>query len=305
MSPHRCSIVYGDPDLIVVGIPALNEERAIAKIIIRAQSFADKILVINDGSNDDTGIIATALGAVVINHHKNLGKGAAIRDCFDWAKQNSADVLITLDGDGQHDPRQIPALLKALKNGEADVVIGGRLRRPADMPLYKWVGARMLDKATTVKVDGRTIDSQSGFRAYSRRAITQLVISEYGMGVDAEILVRARNAGMKIAEVPVTVTYDNLEMSARNPVMHAMDVIFSLLRFTSIRHPLLFYGGFGTLALAVSLVFGLWTLDYYQKWGVVVTNLALISVAAGILGFLALFIGIILTTLITVIREER
>jgi glycosyltransferase involved in cell wall biosynthesis len=290
---------------IVVGIPAFNEEKTVAKVVVRSRQYAEQVLVIDDGSNDDTGIIAAGIGAVVIRHNKNLGKGAAIRDCFEWAKQNSVDVLVTLDGDGQHDPRQIPTLLDALRNNDADVVVGGRLQRPPDMPVYKWVGARMLDKATTVKVNGRTVDAQSGFRAYSRKAISQMTISEYGMGVDAEILVRARNAGMKIMEVPVTVTYDGLDTSAQNPVMHAVEVIFSLVKFTSIRHPLSFFGGFGVISLGVSLVFGLWTIDYYQKSGSVATSLALVSAAAGIVGFLALFTGIILTTLITVIREHR
>lgn len=289
---------------VVVGIPALNEERTIAKVVVQSKKHGDKVLVVDDGSKDDTALIAENLGAVVLRHEKNLGKGAAIRDCFDWAKKTGADVLVTLDGDGQHDPSRIPVLVDTLQATGADVVIGGRTARPPDMPRYRWLGERALDLATQVKIGERIVDAQSGFRAYSRRAIENLVAAEFGMGVDSETIIRAHRAGMKIVEVPITAHYAGLKSSSHNPVMHGLDVVFSLVKFVSIRHPLLFYGGFSAIAFIVALVFGYQTIDYYQKWGRVITNLALVSVAAGILGFLALFTGIILFTLITVIREK-
>ena len=290
---------------IVAAIPAFNEETTIAKVIARAMDHVDEVLVVDDGSQDDTSLIAGKLGAVVLKHEKNLGKGAAIRDCFDWARRNGADVLVTLDGDGQHDPSRIPALVGALQKSEADVVIGSRMARPPDMPKHRWMGVRMLDHATQVKVGDRVVDAQSGFRAYSRKAIEALVAAEYGMGVDSEIVMRADKAGMRIIEVPIEVSYNGTKTSTHNPLMHALDVMFSLVKFVSIRHPLLFYGGFALLLLANSLIFGFMTFDYYQKFGRVVTNLALVSIASGILGFLALFTGVILFTLITVIRERR
>lgn len=295
------------PDLalkVVVGVPALDEERTIAKVVLRSLKHADRVVVVDDGSKDDTGMIAKALGAIVLKHNRNMGKGAAIQDCFRWAKQNDADILVTLDADGQHDPSNIPILIDALQKNQADVVIGSRQTRPRDMPRYRWLGERALDLTTGVKVGQRVVDAQSGFRAYSRRAIENLVATEYGMGVDSEVIMRAHRSGMRIVEVPVTANYAELKTSSHNPVMHGLDVIFSLVKFISIRHPLLFYGGFSAVALNVSLIFGWMTLDYYQRWGRVVTNLALVSVASGILGFLALFTGIILFTLITVIREK-
>jgi glycosyltransferase involved in cell wall biosynthesis len=289
----------------VVAIPAFNEERTIAKVIIRAKAYVDKVVVVDDGSHDDTALIAQALGAVVLAHEKNLGKGAALRDCFEWAKGVGAEVLITIDADGQHDPSQIPILLNAIRRKKADVVIGSRSTRPTDMAWHRWMGVRALDMATRVKVGARVVDAQSGFRAYSRRAIENLVAAEYGMGVDSEIIMRAHRAGMRIVEVPVNMHYEGLQTSSHNPMIHAFDVFFSILKFVSIRHPLTFYGGFGVVAIIVSLIFGFMTLDYYQQWGRVITNLALVSVAAGVLGFLSLFTGIILFTLITVAREQR
>lgn len=289
---------------VIVGIPAYNEERTIAKIVLKSLKFADTVLVVDDGSHDDTALIAEGTGATVIQHERNLGKGAAIRDCLEWAKKSRADVLVTIDADGQHDPTQIPMLLEVLRDAKADVVIGSRISKPEDMSQYRWIGGRVLDSVTRVKVGNRIVDAQSGFRAYSRTAVERLVAAEYGMGVDTEVIRRARDAGMKIIEVPVAMKYSGLDTSSHNSLIHGLDVIFSAVKFTSIRHPLLFYGAFSIISLAVSLIFGLITFEYYQKWGRVITNLALIAIASGIIGFLALFTGIILFTLITVLREK-
>lgn len=173
---------------VLVGIPALNEEQTIAKVVIRSLPYAESVLVVDDGSGDDTALIAEKLGAVIVRHEKNLGKGAALRDCFEWARKTGADALVTLDGDAQHEPEEIPKLVEALTAAQADVVIGSRLTRPSHMPHYRWLGGRMLDHGAGVKVGERVVDAQSGFRAYSRRAIESLVAAEYGMGVDAELI---------------------------------------------------------------------------------------------------------------------
>lgn len=289
---------------VVVGIPAFNEEATIAKVIVKSQRHASKVLVVDDGSVDDTGLIAKSLGAAVVRHEKNLGKGSGLRDCFEWAKRNGADVLVTLDADGQHDPSKIPLLVDALETRGAEVAIASRTARPPDMPRHRWAGARMLDFATQVKIGDRLIDAQSGFRAYSRKAIDNLVAAEFGMGADSELIIKAHKAGMQIVEIPVAAAYSGLDTSSAHPVMHALEVLFSVVKFVSIRHPLLFYGGFGLISLANSFLFGFMTLNYYQRWGIVITNLALISIASGILGFLSLFTGAILFTLITVVRES-
>jgi glycosyltransferase involved in cell wall biosynthesis len=288
---------------VLVGIPAFDEERTIAKVVVRAQRHADQVLVVDDGSKDDTALIAERLGAVVLKHDKNLGKGAAIRDCLQYAMRSGADVLVTIDGDGQHDASEIPMLVDTLTSGRADVSIGSRSAKPTGMPRYRWLGGRALDYAAGIKVGGQVIDSQSGFRAYSRRAIESLTAAEFGMSVDSELIKKADAAGMRIVQVPISVSYSG-KTSTRNPFLHWLEVLFGIVKYVSIRHPLLYYGGFSIISLIVAFVFGFMTLDYYQRWGRVITNLALVSVAAGILGFLALFTGIILFTLITVVRES-
>ncbi|MCJ7760992.1 glycosyltransferase family 2 protein [Candidatus Bathyarchaeota archaeon] len=289
---------------VAVGIPALNEEATIAKVVVHASRYAESVLVVDDGSSDDTGLIAERLGATVIRHDRNMGKGAALRSCFDWSRRVGADVLVTLDADGQHNPDEIPNLISLILKGEADVVIGSR-KILSEAPFYRHAGGRLLDRLTGVKVGGRFVDAQSGFRAYSKATLNRVTAAECGMGVDSEILMRARDAGLRIAEVPAKVSYRGADLSTYTPVYHALDVLFSVLKFGSIRHPLLVYGVFSVIMVVVAVEFGIQTLDYYARWGRVITNLALISVAAGILAFLSFFTGIILFTLITVIREKK
>jgi glycosyltransferase involved in cell wall biosynthesis len=286
---------------VVAAIPALNEENTIAKIVIHSGNCVDQVLVVDDGSTDDTSLIATRLGAVVIKHQRNLGKGAALRKCFNWAIDSGADVLVTLDADGQHNPEDIPTLLTPIVNGEADIVIASRRRE--NVPAMRRVGGQVLDRL--IAGGGEVLDSQSGFRAYSKKAFEQIRAGELGMGVDSEILMRAKEMGLRIVQVPVTMRYKNLQNSTYNPIYHWLDVTFSVLKFTSIRHPLLYYGGFSAVMFIIAFSFGFETLDYYSRWGHVVTNLALISIAAGILAFLSFFTGVILFTLITVVRDER
>jgi len=306
MRPKLCiTIEQGESALkVLVGIPAYNEENSIAKVVIHATEHADEVLVVDDGSRDDTATIAEHLGASVLKHERNLGKGAGLRDCFEYAKRSGADILVTMDGDGQHDAAQIPTLVDALVKKGDDVEIGSRFQRPDEMSRFRWFGGRALDQATGIKVGDKLADSQSGFRAYSRRAIEMLTPGEFGMSVDSELIKKAQSARLKIDLVPVTITYSG-KTSTTNPVLHWLDVFFGVVKYTSIRHPLLFYGSFSLIALIISLIFGLMTVNYYQTWGRVITNLALVSVAAGILGFLALFTGIILFTLITVVRETK
>ncbi|HID17259.1 TPA: glycosyltransferase family 2 protein, partial [Candidatus Bathyarchaeota archaeon] len=138
----------GKPSIIAC-IPAYNEEETIAKVVIQAQKNVDKVIVCDDGSNDLTGVIAEGLGAEVLRHERNLGKGAALRSLFRRAEELGADVTVTLDGDGQHDPADIPRLVEPILRGEADVVVGSRYfgGEPAGegMPRYRRFGLKAVD----------------------------------------------------------------------------------------------------------------------------------------------------------------
>jgi len=288
---------------LIAAVPACDEERTIAKVVLRALRHVDKVLVVDDGSRDDTAIIAEKLGAVVIKHERNLGKGAALRTCLNWAEKAGASVVVTLDADGQHDPDEIPNLVAPILKGEADIVVGARTTL-SDMPSYRRFGSRILDRLTGVRANGVVVDTQSGFKAYSKRAIKSITPSEDGMGADSEMLMKAKLKSLRIVQVPVTIRYKGLDTSSLNPIYHWLDVFSGAVKFVSIRHPLMFYGGFSAIMFFIALIFGFQTLEYYSREGRVITNLALISIATGILGFLSLFTGIILFTLINVLRER-
>jgi len=176
---------------------------------------------VDDGSTDDTVEVATAAGAVVVSHEVNKGYGAAIRTCFNYARENNFDVMVILDGDGQHDPSCIPDFINVMKTSEADVVIGSRFlvkNKLSPIPRYRIAGMKVLNLFT--RLHGiKTTDSQSGYRAYSRRAIEKIKITNPDMGAGSEILTQVKNYDLKVVETPITVRYDiSGGTLAKNPV---------------------------------------------------------------------------------------
>lgn len=289
--------------LVVAAIPAFNEEKTIARVVLVAQRHADKVIVCNDGSQDLTGIIAERLGAEIINHQTNMGKGEALRSIFEAAKKMEADVLVTLDGDGQHDADEIPKLVKLVEEGAADIVVGSRfVGLKSSIPRHREFGNKVL-----TRVIGEEIrDTQSGFRAYSRRAIQSIVPAEMGMGVDSEILMEAVDKGLQIIEVPISVKYGIGKTSTHNPFYHSLDVFFSIIKLTSIRHPLLFYGGTGLLLMAVGVYFAFRTANFYLTFKVLDSVTIFGGILAfffGMIGLLAFFTGIILFVMTTIVRK--
>jgi glycosyltransferase involved in cell wall biosynthesis len=286
----------------MAGIPALNAERTIASVVLGCQKHVDLVVVCDDGSSDMTAEIAKRLGAKVIRHEKNVGKGQAMRTLFEEAKASGFDSLVTIDSDGQHSPKDIPALLDAL--GSADVVIGSRfLNGGSGVPGHRRAVNRVLNVVTVKEVG----DTQSGFRAYNRKAIEGIIPSEMGMGVDSEILIQAQKMGLSLAEVPVSVTYGYGYTSTHNPVFHTLDVIASVVKLTSIRHPLMFYGIPGLALTIVGVYFAVVTVIRFNADQIItplMMTYGLVSLALLLLGLITAFTGIILFTLTTVVRQK-
>ena len=140
---------------ITVGIPAYNEENNISKIIKKLQKITNKIIVCDDGSSDSTAKIAKEMGALVIQHEKNLGYGSAIRSIFLKAREVNSESLITLDSDGQHRIEDIQTILKPLQNKEADLVIGSRFLNDdgKNVPSYRKVGIKLLTKLANTSLE--------------------------------------------------------------------------------------------------------------------------------------------------------
>ena len=228
---------------IIIGIPAFNEEKNIASIITKLMNITDSIIVCNDGSSDLTSEKAERMGAVVINHNKNLGYGGAIRSIFLKAKELDGDILVTFDADGQHRIEDIENVTTPIINQEAELVIGSRFLDDSEkeVPQYRKVGIKVITKITNASIKEKLTDSQSGFRAYSKNVVDELNPSELGMGISTEILIKASSKNFKITEVPIRILYSG-DTSTHNPISHGSSVILSTIKYTSIEHPLKFYG---------------------------------------------------------------
>lgn len=290
---------------LTIGIPAFNEEKNIASIIINLKKIARKIIVCDDGSTDSTAIIAKELGATVIEHHKNQGYGAAIRSIFLKAKEIESEFLVTIDADGQHDVNDIEKILKPIKDDECDIVIGSRfLDDVQNIPTYRKFGINVITKITNASIKDSLSDSQSGFRAYNKKVIESISPSETGMGVSTEILIKASNKNFKIGEVPIVVSYEG-DTSTHNPVSHGTSVLFSTLKFTSIEHPLKFYGIPAVLFLIIGISFTAWSVQIYAEDGSLITNITLIGATTIIVGLILSIAAILLYSLVSVVRENN
>lgn len=245
--------------MIVAGIPAYDEEKTIATVVLLAQKHVDKIIVCDDGSSDLTGEIARGLGATVIQHDRNLGYGAAIKSLFEEARAMGADVMVTLDADGQHSPEDIPKLLKPIQNNEADIVIGSRLLGGGGkgMPRYRRIGIKLITKMSNGAVKGKISDAQSGLRAYNKRAVQSLRLQEDGMGVSAEILMKAGGQNLKVREVSIGANYKGVDTSTHNPLRHGIAVIAAILRVIFYERPLRFLGIPGATLFLLGMMLGL------------------------------------------------
>jgi len=292
--------------LIIACIPAYNEERTIASVILRAQKHVDTVIVCDDGSTDLTGEIAHRLGAIVLHHKKNLGYGAALRSLFRKAKDVNADIVLTLDADGQHDPWEIPDMVQPILEDKADMVIGSRfLQKNNNVPAYRRFGIKLLTRVSNGSLKKDISDAQSGFRAYNKNAMQKLRLSEEGMGISAEILLKARTEGLRIAEVPVQVNYKGVETSTHNPVRHGLSVLSTIIRLVVEERPLFYLGIPGAILFSIGIGFGIWTLKLYTAVGSIVTNVALAAVAFILIGSFTLFTAITLYAIVRLTQKQQ
>lgn len=289
---------------IIIGIPAFNEEKNIGAIIVKLKKKYDDILICDDGSSDMTHSIASSLGALVVRHNKNLGYGAAIKTIFNEAKKLNGDILVTFDADGQHQISEIDSVLKPIIENKAEIVIGSRfLGSTKDLPKYRKFGIKTITGLTNTVTGSKITDAQSGFRAYSKKVLTEISPTESGMGISTEILIKSSKKQMKLFEVPITISYENNSHS-QEPISHGASVILSTIKHVAIERPLLYYGVTGLCFLIVGLIFGSWTIQIYSEQKVVMTNIALIGIGGVILGTILLIAGTILYSIVNVVREK-
>ena len=289
---------------ITIGIPAFNEAKNIAAIIIELKKITDSIVVCDDGSSDLTAEISEKLGSTVIRHEKNMGYGAAINSIFKKCVEINSDVLVTFDADGQHRTDDIEKVLKPIKENQADIVIGSRfLDNKSDVPNYRRVGIKIITQVTNVSIKKKLTDSQSGFRAYNQQVLTQINPSDIGMGISTEILIKASSKGLRITEVPIKILYSG-NTSTHNAVSHGTSVLISTIKFTSIEHPLKFYGIPSLIFLILGSIFTYLAVEYYVDVGRLNPNLTMVGIGTILIGIVLLISAILLFTLVNVVREK-
>ena len=280
---------------ILACIPAYNEERIIGNLIKKTLLYVDQVVVCDDGSSDGTPDEAKNAGAHVIKHEKNYGKGAATRSLFKYAKNSDADIIVTIDGDGQFLPEEIPLLVKSMIENKSDIVVGYRFDNNSEMPHYRKVGNKVLDKMTNLASELPFRDTQSGFRAYSKKAVESIAFSSDGFGADSEILVDASKKGLKISEEKVTVLYDTGgKTSTKNPVSHSGEVISSLLELIAIRRPLRYLGIPGLILITMGAIFGISVIQTFNVTRYFSIPFTLISLGSLIIGMMFLLMSVVL-----------
>ncbi|OED29618.1 glycosyltransferase family 2 protein [Methanosphaera sp. WGK6] len=233
---------------VAVLLPAYNEEVAIASMILLSSKYADEVIVIDDGSSDRTSDISKLAGATVLRHETNEGKGAALKTGFMYAKD--FDIIVTIDADGQHNPAEIPDVIKPIEDDVADIVNGSRYINGTDKntPKYRRVGQTVLDTATNIASGVKLTDTQSGFRAFSSDSVKYFNFDPDGFGIESDMLIEASNNNLRITEVEITVRYD-VETSTDNPVVQGLSVLMRILEIMRFNRPLYFYGISGSIIL--------------------------------------------------------
>lgn len=289
---------------VLVGVPAYNEAETVGSVVRGASEYADEVLVVDDGSQDETAERAREAEATVVEHDENRGYGHALKTIFTEADDRGVDSLVILDADGQHDAADIPKLVEKQTESDAEIVIGSRFgaETETDIPLYRRFGLWVITLLTNVSIgsvrrDSRIEDPQSGFRAYDRNAVSALADSggtiDDRMSASIDILSVARDNGFATAEVPTTISYDVGNTSSQNPITHGMTIVNSLLQTLRQKRPVTVLGIPGIFLVLTGVGVGHWTVSNYISTGSFSLELTLVAALFVLTGTLSSFLSIV------------
>jgi glycosyltransferase involved in cell wall biosynthesis len=299
----------------IAGIPAYNKESTIGSIIHGAEEYVDEVIVVDDGSVDRTSKFAQRTDATVIRHETNQGKAAAVQVLINEAIKMDADVLVLLDADFQHDPDEIPLLIKPIVEDGYDLVLGSRklreskVRVKGKIPFYRPWGQLVLMVCSRILARKRYSDPECGFRALSRNAMEAMKFEKKGFFVESEMIYLAEKNGLRVAEIPITEIYTE-DGSTLNPFKHGFGNLGKAITYISEKRPLFFFGISGALFMIIGLIVGAWVLyiAYITRSGVAVGS-ALIAVLFMVIGVINVITGLILNALtrfvVSAIAEEK
>ncbi len=274
---------------VAVLLPAYNEEVSVASMVILSSKYAKEVIVIDDGSADRTSEVAKLAGATVLRHSTNRGKGVALKTGFDYAKD--FDIIVTIDADGQHNPSEIPLLIKPIEDGVADIVNGSRYLygHETSTPKFRRVGQTVLDTATNMASGIKLTDSQSGFRAFSSKSIDCFNFDPEGFGIESDMLIEASNNNLRITEVEVSVRYD-VNTTTDNPFVQGMSVLLRIFELMRFNRPIYFYGVGGAIILFFGILIYLTisnsvysTNIYLSAVGIFVVLMGVVIILSGVL----------------------
>jgi len=274
---------------VIACIPSCNEEKNIAKVIVHALKYVDQVFVIDDGSLNSTALISEKLGAKVFRHDQQRGYGGAIKSCFQIARMLDPDVMVIIDADGQHNADEIPNVISPVLSYKADISVG--VRDLKDAPGYRKTGINVITKISGAGIS----DAQSGFRAYSRKAFSSFSLQDENWGVSLEILKKAIELGLKIAEVPITCRYE--KSSRTHPIKQGMALVESVFYQTIIRRPLAYVLTPGLAFVVVGLIAFIELVSLYVSLHQFIISWGILFVSSTIIGLLLCFLGIILYTI--------
>jgi glycosyltransferase involved in cell wall biosynthesis len=287
---------------VVVIIPAYNEERFIGSVVLRVKKYVETVIVIDDGSTDQTAEIATEAGAFVVQHAENQGKGTAVNSGLQKALEFSPDVVVMIDADGQHIPSELPDVVGPIVQGEADIVVGSRyLENRSEVPKHRIWGHRVFNFLTRAASGTHVSDSQSGFRAFSPKALNTISFNSNGFSVESEMQFMAKEYDLKVKEVPITIQYT--DPPKRSVLKHGLSVFNGILRLVGQYRPLLFFGLPGFLIMIFGFGWGIWVVDIYRRYRSLAVGYAMISVLLVVVGMVGVSTGIILHSLRSLVAD--
>jgi len=289
---------------IAVILPAYNEEVSIGSVVLLTKRYADRVIVVDDGSSDRTAEVASIAGAEVIVHSPNMGKGMAFKTGF--AAAGDADIIVTMDSDGQHNPADIPDLVAPILKGEADVVNGSRYLNGdvTDTPAYRRIGQTILDKATVINSGVKITDSQSGFRAFSASTKNIFRFNAQGMAIESEMLADVGRYGLRIKEVPIGVRYD-VDGSTENPIKHGLTVLLKIIKDMEYNKPLYYFTLPGFILAVVGLHMGFTFLRTFYLGGNLNFGPTMLMVLLTIVGIFMCFTGFLLHSIAGLIMQLK
>lgn len=299
--PNRTIEILQEPNVLVI-IPAFNEERFIGSVVIKATDYANTVVVVDDGSTDGTGQVARLAGALVITHQTNKGKGAALNTGFSAARQFNPDVVVCMDGDGQHKPEEIEQLIRPILYEGIDITIGSRYLDPnCKVPLLRIWGHKVFNLFTRWSSGVAVSDSQCGFRAFSPRTVDAISFCSQDFSVESEMQFLANEHKLKIKEERVTIHYE--DPPKRSVFVQGLQVLNGLRRMVGQRRPVIYYGILGSVALLIGLGLGLRVLHIFRINRELAVGSALICVLCTMIGTILITQGLNLDLFRSLLNE--